>query len=85
MSDKNYEETMKGMVEKELGRQIMFYLDEKKFDWNSILEKKSLEIVDEITQIFQSAEAYPDDQKLVDDIMAVLHKNGISTGVCHEY
>lgn len=73
------------LQEKELGRMLLAYAQGLKPDWESLLEKKSVLMVEEITAIIQGADAYPDDQQLVEDIMAVMRKNGISTGVCHEY
>lgn len=76
---------MQGMIEKEMGRQVLKWASGLTPDWKTFTENKSVSILNEIVEIIQGAEAYPDDQQLVEDIMSVLHKNGISTGVCHDY
>lgn len=85
MEDLNQETAKDDMIAKELGTYLLRYAEELKPDWNGLLESKSMKIVEEITDIIQGADAYPDDQQLVEDIMAVLKRNGISTGVCHDY
>ncbi|MFI3254689.1 MAG: hypothetical protein R3Y63_10185 [Eubacteriales bacterium] len=85
MNERFYETAQEGMLQKEIGRMILRYTKAINLDVNNLLADQSHNIVEEITSIFQSAPAYPDDQKLVEQIMSVLHAHGISTGVCHDY
>ncbi|MFI3249863.1 MAG: hypothetical protein R3Y07_02735 [Eubacteriales bacterium] len=84
MNEINYKTAQESIQQKEIGRIILNYVKEIDIS-ECVIEQKALKIVEEITKILQSAPAYPDDQDLVEQIISVLHENGISTGICHDY
>lgn len=79
------ETAKEGMIQKEFGRLLLTYGMKMEVDIKQVISNQSYEIVEEITQIFQKAPCYPDDQALVEEVIEVLHRHGISTGVCHDY
>lgn len=76
----NEKSALEESLEKELGRMLLTYAQGLKPDWESLLEKKSVMMVEEITAIIQSTEAYPDDQQLV----CAMNIDDISSLVCRK-
>ncbi len=76
---------LEGIVEKEIGRMMLDYANNLSLDLPEIIQSQTVEIVEQIATLIQKAEAHCDDQQLVEDILEILHKHGISTGVCHDY
>lgn len=84
MEENQQETVLQGLMEKELGRMLLAHCKEVKPD-PALLENQAVTILEEVVAVLRGAEVNPDDQQLVEEILTILHRHNIHTGVCHEY
>lgn len=75
----------KELLQQELGAYILNLLQENPPDYKKMVDTKSTQIIAEIQQLFLDSDLISDDFLLVDSLISILNKHGISTGHCHDF
>lgn len=73
------------LLYKELGKYILASITENPPDYENMINKKSVIVLSEIQELFLQEEIESDDFLLVDQIISIFHRHGLSTGSCHDF
>lgn len=75
----------KELLHQELGKYILDSIIETPPDYEKMINQNAIIVLEEIQKLFLSQEEENDDFLLVDQIISIFHRHGLSTGSCHDF
>lgn len=73
------------LLYQELGRYVADLLDMHKPKLEEEINSSAVKILQEIQAVFQDNEVSENDFLIVEEIINILNRNGISTASCHDF
>ena len=73
------------IIEKELGRIMLKEIKGRTYDFNDIVQTKSVQALGEIYKIVNEQDCYSSDFEMVEAILKVFETYGLYSGACHDF